>query len=57
MEETIEWFKVLGVNTSVFAAVSLDQLETTLSIVALTMTAVWTGVKIWKLLKSDEKEN
>lgn len=48
---------MLGVNTSVFAAVSLDQLETSLSIVALAMTAVWTGVKIWKLLKSDEKEN
>lgn len=56
MNETFEWIKVLGVNTSVFAAVSLDQIEATLSIIALAMTAVWTGVKIWKLIKNDEKD-
>ena len=53
MNDYLEFSKVIGVNTGVFAAVSLTDAELSLKILALILTCVWTGVKIYKLLKND----
>lgn len=49
--EDLDWLKILGVNGSVFATVSLSDLEVILKIVMLVLTCVWTGIKIIKLIK------
>ncbi len=49
----LEWMKVFGVNGTVFATVSLSDIELVLKIVLLTMTCIWTGVKIVKLIKEE----
>ena len=49
----LEWMKVCGVNGTVFATVSLSDIELVLKIVLLIMTCIWTGVKIVKLLKEE----
>ena len=53
MNDYLEFGKVIGVNTGVFAAVSLSDIEVLLKILALVLTCVWTGAKIYKLLKDD----
>ena len=53
MNDYLEFGKVIGVNTGVFAAVSFTDAEIRLKILALILTCVWTGVKIYKLLKND----
>ena len=53
MSDYLEFGKVIGVNTGVFAAVSLTDAEILLKILALILTCVWTGAKIYKLLKDD----
>ena len=53
MMNDLEWMKVFGVNGTVFATVSLSDIELVLKIVLLLMTCVWTGVKIVKLLKEE----
>ena len=53
MSDYLEFGKVIGVNTGVFAAVSLTDAEILLKILALVLTCVWTGAKIYKLLKDD----
>jgi len=47
----LEWVKVFGVNGTVFATVSLSDIELVLKIVLLLLTCVWTAVKIVNLLK------
>ena len=47
----LEWLKVFGVNGTVFATVSLSDIELVLKIVLLLLTCVWTAVKIVNLLK------
>jgi|TARA_R110002020_G_scaffold191207_1_gene391002 hypothetical protein len=49
----LEWLKIFGVNGSVFATVSLTDVELILKIVLLSLTCVWTAVKIVKLLKEE----
>jgi len=49
----LEWMKVFGVNGTVFATVSLSDIELVLKIVLLIMTCIWTGVKIVKLIKEE----
>ena len=53
MMNDLEWMKVFGVNGTVFATVSLSDIELVLKIVLLIMTCIWTGVKIVKLLKEE----
>ena len=47
----LEWLKVFGVNGTVFATVSLSDIELVLKIVLLLLTCVWTAVKIVNLIK------
>jgi hypothetical protein len=47
----LEWLKVFGVNSTVFATVSLSDIELVLKIVLLLLTCIWTAVKIVNLLK------
>ncbi len=47
----LEWLKVFGVNSTVFATVSLSDIELVLKIVLLLLTCVWTAVKIVNLIK------
>jgi len=54
MEDYMEWFKIYLVNGGVLAAVSFSDVEAVLKIIALTLTIVWTGVKIVKLIKEDD---
>ena len=49
-----EWLKMFGVNGFTIAAVSLSDIELLLKVMLLSLTCVWTIVKIVKLLK-DEK--
>tara|TARA_Y100000310_G_scaffold338667_1_gene429040 strand:- start:849 stop:1004 length:156 start_codon:yes stop_codon:yes gene_type:complete len=49
-----EWLKMFGVNGFTIAAVSLSDIELLLKVLLLSLTCVWTIVKIVKLLK-DEK--
>ena len=51
MTDISEWFKMLGINGSVLAAVSLTDLELILKVLLLMLTCIWTGVKIIKLTK------
>ena len=53
MSDYLEFGKVIGVNTGVFAAVSLTDAEILLKVIALALTCVWTAVKIYKLIKND----
>lgn len=53
MEDYLEWLKIYCVNGSVLAAVSFSDVEAVLKIIALTMTIVWTAIKIIKLIKDD----
>jgi hypothetical protein len=54
MEDYMEWLKIYLVNGGVLAAVSFSEIEAVLKIIALTLTIVWTGVKIVKLIKKDD---
>ena len=47
----LEWLKVFGVNGTVFATVSLSDIELVLKIVLLIVTICWTAIKIVKLIK------
>jgi hypothetical protein len=49
----LEWVKVFGVNGTVFATVSLSDIELVLKIVLLIVTICWTTVKIVKLIKEE----
>ena len=51
MEDISEYLKMFGVNGGVLATVSLTDIELILKILLLSMTCVWTAVKIAKLLK------
>jgi hypothetical protein len=51
MTDISEWLKMFGVNGGVLAAVSLTDLELALKILLLSMTCVWTAVKIVKLIR------
>ena len=53
MNDSLDWFRTLGINGGVFAAVSLADIEVGLRVVLLTVTIVWTIAKIYKLLKTD----
>ena len=46
-----EWLKMFGVNGFTIAAVSLSDIELLLKVLLLSLTCVWTIVKIVKLLK------
>ena len=46
-----EWLKMFGVNGMTIAAVSLSDIELLLKVLLLSLTCVWTIVKIVKLLK------
>lgn len=46
----IEYIKLIGVNGSVLAAVSLSDFELVLKVLLLLLTCVWTSIKIIKLL-------
>ena len=50
----IEYIKLIGVNGSVLAAVSLSDFELVLKVLLLLLTCVWTSVKIVKLLKDKD---
>ena len=52
MSDYLEFGKVIGVNTGVFAAVSLTDAEILLKVIALALTCVWTAVKIYNLIKN-----
>ena len=54
MNDYLEWLKIYCVNGGVLAAVSFSEIEAVLKIVALTLTIVWTAVKIVKLIKEDD---
>ena len=47
----LEWLKIFGINGTVFATVSLSDIELVLKIVLLLLTCIWTAVKIVNLLK------
>tara|TARA_R110002020_G_scaffold83767_4_gene208056 strand:+ start:5335 stop:5493 length:159 start_codon:yes stop_codon:yes gene_type:complete len=49
----LEWLKIFGINGTVFATVSLSDIELILKLVLLLLTCVWTAVKIVKLLKEE----
>ena len=49
----LEWLKIFGINGTVFATVSLSDIELVLKLVLLLLTCVWTAVKIVKLLKEE----
>ena len=51
MTDISEWLKMFGVNGGVLAAVSLTDLELALKILLLSMTCIWTAVKIVKLIR------
>ena len=53
MTDVGEWLRVLGINGGVLAAVSLTDLELILKVLLLSMTCVWTAVKIVKLIKEE----
>ena len=53
MSDSLDWVRTLGINGGVFAAVSLAEIEMVLKVVLLSVTIVWTIVKIYKLLKTD----
>tara|TARA_B100001057_G_C22749518_1_gene911187 strand:- start:880 stop:1053 length:174 start_codon:yes stop_codon:yes gene_type:complete len=43
--------QVLGVNGATFGLVTFTSIEAVLKILLLSLTCVWTGVKIYKLIK------
>ncbi len=45
-----EMVHVLGVNGGVLGIVTLGDLESIMSIVLLTLTCVWTSIRIYKLI-------
>lgn len=53
MTDYLEWLKIYCVNGSVLAAVSFSDIEAVLKLIALSLTIVWTAVKIVKLIKDD----
>ena len=53
MSDSLDWIRTLGINGGVFAAVSLAEIEMVLKVVLLSVTIVWTIVKINELLKTD----
>ena len=53
MTDISEWFKMLGINGGVLAAVSLTDLELILKILLLILTCIWSGIKIIKLTKEE----
>ena len=54
MTDYLEWLKIYCVNGGVLAAVSFSDVEAVLKLIALTLTIVWTAVKIIKLIKEDD---
>jgi len=54
MNDISDYLKTFGINGGVLAAVSLDSIETALSIVLLTVTISWT---IWKWLRDSKKKD
>ena len=46
-----DWGKILGINGTVMAAVSLTDLELALKILLLFLTCIWSVIKIVKLVK------
>jgi hypothetical protein len=53
MTDISEYLKMFGVNFGVLATVSLTDIELVLKILLLSMTCVWTAVKIVKLIKEE----
>ena len=51
MDELTEYLKLFGVNGSVMAAVSLTDIELMLKVTLLSLTCLWTVIKILKLMK------
>ena len=49
--ELKEWFAVLGVNTGVFATVSLTELELGLKCLLLAISCLWSAMRLAKLFK------
>lgn len=54
MSELGEWGKVLGINGGIIATTSLAEWETGAKILVLLLTAAWTAVKIWRLVRGDD---
>jgi len=52
-EQFTDWLRTLGINFGTLGVVSLTDLELVLKIVLLSVTIVWTVVKVLKLLKDD----
>jgi hypothetical protein len=53
MTDSLDWLRTLGINGATLGIVSLTDLELVLKIVLLSVTIVWTVVKVLKLLKDD----
>jgi hypothetical protein len=51
MSEVFDGIRVLAVNTGVLGVVTFGELEGILNITLLTLTCIWTIIKIKKLLK------
>jgi hypothetical protein len=51
MSEIIDGLRVVGVNTGVLGVVTFGDLEGILNITLLSLTCIWTIIKIKKLLK------
>jgi len=49
-----EWIETCGINGVVLGATTIDSVETGLSILLLSITIVWTTLKISRLLKDKE---
>lgn len=51
MSEIFDALRVVGVNTGVLGVVTFGDLEGVLNITLLSLTCIWTIIKIKKLLK------
>lgn len=54
MNDLSDYLKTFGINGSVLAAVTLDSIETALSILLLVVTISWT---IWKWVRDSKKKD
>ncbi len=51
IREIFDGLRVLGVNTGVLGVVTFGDLESVMNIVLISLTCVWTIIKIKQLLK------
>jgi|11BtaG_2_1085332.scaffolds.fasta_scaffold54330_2 hypothetical protein len=49
--EILDGLRVIGVNTGVLGVVTFGDLESVMNIILLSLTCVWTIIKIKKLIK------